>query len=67
VKEMYERWTVGDDPNSAPATTASLVTSPYAYDSTIPAENNYILFVHGWNLPTWEKDAFAETAFKRLY
>jgi hypothetical protein len=67
VKEMYERYTVGEDPSSAPATTASVVTSPYSYDSSIPAENNYILFVHGWNLATWEKDAFAETAFKRLY
>jgi hypothetical protein len=67
VKEMYERYSVGENPNSAPATTASLVTSPYSYDSTIPADNNYILFVHGWNLATWEKDAFAETAFKRLY
>jgi hypothetical protein len=27
----------------------------------------YILFVHGWNLETWNKDRFAETAFKRLY
>jgi hypothetical protein len=65
VKEMYVRWTVGE--SGAPATTASLVTSPYSYDSTIPAENNYILFVHGWNLAPWERDAFAETAFKRLY
>jgi hypothetical protein len=67
VKEMYERYTVGENPSSAPATTASVVADPYSYDSTISADNNYILFVHGWNLPTWEKDAFAETAFKRLY
>ena len=66
VKEMYERYTVGDDNAGAVATTASLA-SGYSYDTTIPAENNYTLFVHGWNLPTWEKDAFAETAFKRLY
>ncbi|MGA2870544.1 MAG: alpha/beta hydrolase, partial [Verrucomicrobiota bacterium] len=26
-----------------------------------------ILFVHGWNMESWEKDRFAETAFKRLY
>ena len=67
VKEMYERWTVGSDPSSAPATTATRVTTPYQYDSSITAENNYILFVHGWNLAPWEQDAFAETAFKRLY
>jgi hypothetical protein len=40
---------------------------PYSYDFSTPAENNYILFVQGWNLAPWEKDAFAETAFKRLY
>jgi hypothetical protein len=67
VKEMYERWTVGNNPNSPPATRASRVTLPYSYDFSVPAENNYILFVHGWNLAPWEKDAFAETAFKRLY
>jgi hypothetical protein len=65
VKEMYERWTV--DSGGKPATTASLITAPYVYDWTIPAENNYILFVHGWNLAPWERDAYAETAFKRLY
>jgi len=58
---------VGENPSSSPATTASVVADPYSYDSTIQAQNNYILFVYGWNLPTWEKDAFAETAFKRLY
>jgi Alpha/beta hydrolase of unknown function (DUF900) len=65
VKEMYERYTV--DNNGAVATTASQITTPYSYDSTIPAESNYILFVHGWNLAPWERDALAETAFKRLY
>jgi hypothetical protein len=32
-----------------------------------PTQNDYILFVHGWNVPPWEKDAYAETALKRLY
>jgi Alpha/beta hydrolase family len=65
VKEMYERWTV-DNGSGSPTTTASLAPG-YSYDPTIPAENDYILFVHGWNLAPWERDAFAETAFKRLY
>ena len=74
VKEMYERWTVGDSDGGTVATTASLstrlptgVSTPFQYSSLSPEENNYILFVHGWNLAPWEKDAFAETAFKRLY
>ena len=62
---MYERYTVGE--SGTPSTTAMLVTTPYSYDFTIPSENNYILFVHGWNLAPWERDVFAETAFKRLY
>jgi len=32
-----------------------------------PQENDYVLFVHGWNLAPWEKDAFAATMLKRLY
>ncbi len=74
VKEMYERWTVGDGNGGAPATRASLsmrlplgVTTPFQYNASSPEENEYILFVHGWNLAPWERDAFAETAFKRLY
>ncbi len=32
-----------------------------------PTANDYILFVHGWNMAPWEKDAFAATMMKRLY
>lgn len=33
-----------------------------------PAEaNEYILFVHGWNLSPFDKDWFSDTAFKRLW
>ena len=33
-----------------------------------PAENDeYLLFVHGWNMAEWEKERWAETAFKRLW
>jgi len=74
VKEMYERWTVGDGNGGAPATTATVsmrlpsgVTTPFRYHTFSPEENEYILFVHGWNLAPWERDAFADTAFKRLY
>ncbi len=28
---------------------------------------NYILFVHGWRMQRWERIAFAQTAFKRLW
>jgi hypothetical protein len=74
IKQMYERWTVGDNLNNAPATTASLATENLPVDASAfqyspPQDTNtpYILFVHGWNMESWEKDRFAETAFKRLY
>jgi hypothetical protein len=75
IKQFYERWTVGDDPNTAPGapmTTNRLVADgqpqfQYSYDPAYDTNDDYIVFVHGWNMPAWEKDRFAETAYKRLY
>jgi hypothetical protein len=74
IKQMYERWTVGDIPTTPPATTPTLVSddSPagmLAFQYTWPTDTNtiYILHVHGYNLEPWQKDRFAETEFKRLY
>jgi pimeloyl-ACP methyl ester carboxylesterase len=74
IKQMYERWTVGDDANTTPMSAAvkatdGLQVDASAFQYTPPTDTNtpYILFVHGWNMETWEKDRFAETAFKRLY
>jgi len=72
IKQMYERWTVGDTPTTVPLTNAKLATediSTPAFHYTQPQSTNtpYILLVHGWNMERWEKDRFAETAYKRLY
>ena len=75
IKNMYERWTVGDNPKVAPTNTAQLAANdlpdptqpPFQYALNTDTNTPYILFVHGWNLPTWGKDRFAETAYKRLY
>ncbi len=83
IKQLYERWTVGDGNGDTPASIAGVsnarlpagVANGLRYNSGDPGLSNpydsngnkYILFVHGWNLPPWEKDAFAETALKRLY
>jgi hypothetical protein len=75
IKQMYERWTVGDNPKVAPTNTAQLAGNdlpdptqpPFQYAPNTDTNTPYILFVHGWNLPTWGKDRFAETAYKRLY
>jgi hypothetical protein len=74
IKQMYERWTVGDSPTNAPTITPALVSdflpvgvSGFQYAAPLNTNTPYILFVHGWNLEPWEKDRYAETAFKRLY
>jgi hypothetical protein len=76
IKELYERWTVGENPASqAPETTEAIaldVPRPlhafrYEENPGLSTVGQYILFVHGWNMETWEKDRFAETALKRLY
>ena len=74
IKQMYERWTVGDMPSKVPTNNAYLapedlpVGSP-AFKYPLPQDTNtpYILFVHGWDMTREEKDRFAETAYKRLY
>jgi hypothetical protein len=74
IKQMYERWTVGDY-SKYPIMT-NTVAAPDGLPAGIlkfeyPAPNDtntaYILFVHGWNMEPWEKDRFAESAFKRLF
>jgi hypothetical protein len=74
IKQMYERWTVGEQPTTAPTTNAIPSTEGLTADETefvYPQPQNtntaYILYVHGWNMQPWEKDRFAESAFKRLY
>jgi len=74
IKQMYERWTVGDIPTNAPVAVPYLVSdnSPagvLTFQYTRPTDTNttYILHVHGFNMETWEKDRYAETEFKRLY
>jgi hypothetical protein len=73
IKQMYERWSVGENISVAPNTIATNCGddgSPsfqYPYDPSINATTPYILYVHGWNMMTWIKDRWAETAYKRLY
>jgi len=74
IKQMYERWTVGDDPAVAPASTAYLAANDlppgvqrFLYGPPVGTNTPYILHVHGSNMQLWEKDRFAETMYKRLY
>jgi hypothetical protein len=68
VKKMYQHFTVGDSESANPSTSASEINSVSASDlANLKQEEDYILFVHGWRMKTWERRAFGETAFKRLY
>jgi hypothetical protein len=74
IKQMYERWTVEDSPSIPMLTNAVAAsedlppfTQAFQYPSPTDTNTPYILYVHGWNMERWEKDRFAEAAFKRLY
>jgi len=77
IKQIYERWVLGNDydytqpvPNIAVLATNDLPPSgsfQYSYNASMDSATPYILYVHGWNMEPWEKDRYAETAYKRLY
>jgi hypothetical protein len=71
IKQMYERWTVGELPSSTPSSVAYPATeglpAKFLYPPPTGTNTPYILQVHGYNMQVWEKDRYAETAYKRLY
>ena len=73
AKDMYETWTVGDvtasgvDFTKWPAASATQTSGQNLPAPEKPEEKDYIMFVHGWNMPPWEKETFASTMFKRMW
>jgi uncharacterized membrane protein len=82
VKDMYERWTVGDVTEANTSIFSSLDYQVWPTDTPVQkfgtsgaplpdptedAEKDYILLVHGWNASPFSKDSVGDTAFKRLY
>jgi len=73
VKSFYDQWVVGDLDGQwptveyVPAATATPTYLDPAVGAQLTQGTNYILFVHGWNMQKWQKEAFADTAFKRLW
>jgi hypothetical protein len=74
IRNFYQTWTVGDNASPGVHTdvTPALTYTSVAGSPTLPAptldeEKDFILFVHGWNMTTFEKNRFAETAYKRLW
>jgi hypothetical protein len=64
VKQMYERWTVGEAPSMQPTNAPFLAadalpvgTAPfqYAYDARTDTNTSYVLHIHGWNQNTVRK------------
>jgi hypothetical protein len=74
IKQLYERWTVGNVPGNLPLTNAIISTeglaegeTGFSYSPSTSTNTPYILYVHGWNMSPYDKDRFAECAYKRLY
>lgn len=75
IGDMYEHWSVGNTSGGVPDSIAARIPSltgsstVFKYDNGNPSpeDRKYILLVHGWNMQQWEKERFAETAYKRLY
>jgi Alpha/beta hydrolase of unknown function (DUF900) len=73
IKQLYERWTVGNNYNALPTNVPSLTSEGLpagvtAFQYPWPQQATpYFLFVHGYNMDDLNKDFFAQTAYKRLY
>ena len=81
VKDMYERYTVGDvqDANTSVLSSVDYQHWPCKNRNTMPTPSNqvftppsdetqdYMLWVHGWNISPFDKDSYGDTAFKRLF
>lgn len=68
MSALYDHYTVGDTINMVPSAikkTADIIS--LATEGLYADEAPYLLFVHGWRMLPWERRAFAETAYKRLW
>jgi hypothetical protein len=69
IKQFYEQWTLGDTPLTFASQIPTHVASTLTYDDNDKyfSDQKYLLYVHGWNMAPFDKDAFANTAYKRLW
>lgn len=79
--DFYETWSVGDvqspqinnaNDNYSVWPKSVAEPNPFLYDYDLntpvkPEEKDYIMFVHGWNMTSKDKDQFADTMYKRLW
>lgn len=71
-RDFYDHSTTGTfeaDPNRPETLTPESLWPVHFTDQEIlrQATCDYVTFVHGWRLHAWERRAFAETSFKRLW
>lgn len=66
MASFYDHWTAGDSEN-VNLHQIPLVPDVVQFADIPPEDEAYVLFVHGWRLQPWERRAFAETAYKRLW
>jgi len=71
IKNYYEHFTVGDtdEPEAPIFNIAQQINTNFLAPGLAVegAEDQYVLFVHGWRMQPWERRAFAETAMKRMF
>lgn len=73
VKSIYDQWVVADLDTDWPSVDYVPPTAAVRTDvdaevlAQLTGNTDYVLFVHGWNMKQWEKEAFGSTAFKRLW
>ena len=69
--DLYEHWTVGDNTNTdwtvIPARATRTADSAVFKGPATANDLDYLVLVHGWRMPPWERRAFASTAYKRLW
>ena len=64
IAEFYEKFMVASTGVGDFVNSTSSVEGVYTYQ---PESDDYIMYVHGWNMKEWEKDRWVETMFKRLW
>jgi len=70
IKQRYEHWSAGNENGGAPLSQPVRLTATLyknANGGRVMNDRPCLVFVHGWNMEVWEKERYAETAFKRLW
>ena len=65
IEDMYDHYTAGD--TTSPVFSISPTPTLVRANQQTGLTDDFVLFVHGWRMETWERRKFAETAYKRLW